>query len=111
MKKIIRKHKGVFGTIKLNKRKSMICRYESNYVMPKLETLMSMFIIFNTLLDYLVGIDEKKSITIQDLTPEQENILDTILLEIRSKKQFPPKGLTQRQQNIFNDLLVEFNNS
>lgn len=45
---------------KLNKSKAMICRYESNYVMPKLETLISMSIIFNTSLDYLLGINNKE---------------------------------------------------
>ncbi len=93
---------------KINKSKSAISRYESNLKIPPTETLIDLAILYNVSLDYLVGIDKKQSVIIEDLTDEQKNIITTILVEFHDKKSNASNGLTKRQQDILNELLVQF---
>lgn len=93
---------------KLNKSKSTISKYESNQKMPPLETLIDISILFNVSLDYLAGLEKGKFISINDLTPEQTNIINTLLIEFHNRQKYTHKGLTKRQLEIFNDLMIEF---
>lgn len=93
---------------KINKSKSTVCRYESNQKMPSLETLIDISVLFHVSLDYLTGIEKKKSISIHDLTPGQADVVDTLLIEFQRKDKMTHVGLTQRQLHIVNALLIEF---
>ena len=70
---------------KLNVSKSSISKYESNQSVPSVETLTRIALIYGVSLDYLVGIEKNKTISVEGLTNRQLDILNTLLAEFRSK--------------------------
>ena len=70
---------------KLNISKSSVSKYESNQSMPSMETLTRLALIYGVSLDYLVGIEKNKTISVEGLTNRQLDILNTLLAEFRSK--------------------------
>lgn len=95
---------------KLGKSKSAICRYENNQKLPSLETLIDISNLFNTSLDYLVGIEKKESISTNDLSARQFDIIKTLLTEFHDKKKYRRNGLTKCQLEIMNEIIIEFMN-
>lgn len=93
---------------KINRTKTVISKYENNQQSPTLDTLIEMAVIFNVSLDYLAGIDNKNAISLQGLTPRQENILQILSNEFRKIKADSQEGLTIYQLDIVNQLLIEF---
>lgn len=92
---------------KLNRSKSVICGYENNIRIPPLEVIVKMAVIFNVSLDYLVGIDKKEIISMDNLDEEQKRIIQSLLKEFRDNSN-RHLGLTENQQNILTKLHVEF---
>ncbi len=70
---------------KLNVSKSSISKYESNQSMPSVETLTRLALIYGVSLDYLVGVEKNKTISVDGLSSRQLDILNTLLIEFRSK--------------------------
>ncbi len=70
---------------KLNISKSSISKYESNQSVPSIETLTRLSLIYGVSLDYLVGIERNKTISVEGLTNRQLDILNTLLVEFKSK--------------------------
>ena len=75
--------------------------------MPPLSILTDFAVIFNVSLDYLVGIDKNEMVSIDGLTEQQKQVLQTIVLEFRDNSS-KGAGLTDRQQEILNILMKEF---
>lgn len=92
---------------RVGRSKPVICSYENNIKIPPLDVLINFANVFNVSLDYLVGIDKKENLFINDLSNSQIELLKIIIEEFREKKA-PNKGLSIRQQKILNLLLVEF---
>lgn len=93
---------------KINKSKSTISRYENNIKIPSADTMIQLAVLYHVSLDYLAGIDKKESVTIEDLTEEQKEILKSILEGFHDRKSRSFRGLTKRQQEILNQLLIQF---
>ena len=93
---------------KINKSKSTISRYENNIKIPSPDTIIDLAVLYNVSLDYLVGIDKKESIVIEDLTEDQKKIIKNILEEFREKRSGSFEGLTKRQQEILSQLMIQF---
>ena len=93
---------------KINKSKSTISRYENNIKIPSADTMIQLAVLYHVSLDYLAGIDKKESVTIEDLTEEQKEILISILEGFHDRKSRSFRGLTKRQQEILNQLLIQF---
>ena len=70
---------------KLNISKSSVSKYESNQSMPPVETLIRLALIYGVSLNYLVGIEKGKTISVEGLTNRQLDILNTLLIEFKSK--------------------------
>ena len=68
---------------KLNLSKAVISKYENGLGFPTLDLLMQFSEYFNVTTDYLLGIDEHKSIDVTDLSDEQIISLQTIIYEYR----------------------------
>lgn len=86
--KNLRKYKGYSQAQlarKLNISKSSVSKYESNQSMPPVETLIRLALIYGVSLDYLVGIEKGKTISVEGLTNRQLDILNTLLIEFKSK--------------------------
>lgn len=94
---------------RVGRSKSVISSYENNLKIPPLSILTDFAVIFNVSLDYLVGIDKNEMVSIDGLTNQQKQVLQTIVFEFRDRS---PKraGLTERQQEILNILMQEFSN-
>lgn len=91
----------------VDRSKSVISSYENNIKIPPLDILRQLAIIFSVSLDYLVGIDKTEMISVEGLTPQQKQLLQTVVFELKDKNH-AAEGLTPRQQEILNGLMIEF---
>ena len=92
---------------KINRSKSVICAYENNLRIPPLEVLTDIAVFFNVSLDYLVGIEKKDALYINNLNETQTNIMK-LLYEEFTDCNLKGKELSSRQQKILSLLLIEF---
>lgn len=78
-----------------------VIRWENNYELPSMESLIQMAGVYHVTLDYIAGLDGKKSIVIDGLSTEQIELLRMLLIEFQSRDLRTPKTvLTQRQLDI-----------
>ena len=91
----------------INRSKSVISNYENNLKTPSIDTFQSLAKIYNVSIDYLVGLDKQQKISIESLSIQQQNIIQTILIEFESNTTMY-NGLSPRQQDILNCLIKEF---
>lgn len=89
---------------RIDRSKSVISSYENNIKIPPLDILTKIAVIFNVSLDYLVGIDKTKMVSIDGLTEQQKQLLQTIVFELKDKAK-TTDGLSERQQEILNGLM------
>lgn len=92
---------------KLERSKSVISNYENNIMMPPVDILTQMAVIFNVSLDYLVGIDKNEMISVEGLNEHQKSLIQQILYEMKDNRKVGV-GLSKRQQDILNGLMIEF---
>lgn len=83
-----------------------VLRWENNYKYPSIENLIKLAALYNVSLNYLVGLSRKKTVVVDHLSQEQQNIINTLVLEFRDPGR--GKGLTQRQMDVLNSLIIEF---
>lgn len=92
---------------RVDRSKSVISSYENNLKIPPLGILTEMALIFNVSLDYMVGIDKAEMVSVESLTKQQKELIQTIVFELKDKSK-TSEGLTNRQQEILNGLMKEF---
>ena len=92
---------------RIDRSKSVISSYENNIKIPPLDILTKIAVIFNVSLDYLVGIDKTEMVSIDGLTAQQKELLQTIVFEFIDKSK-TAEGRSERQQEILNVLMKEF---
>ena len=105
----LRKEKGYTQKViaeKMNVSQNTVVRWENNYKFPTQNNLIQLSRIFHVSLDYLVGIERKRTIVVEQLTQEQITVLNTLVLEFQFRQK--GTGLTQRQMNILNAVIVAF---
>ncbi|MBR3751074.1 MAG: helix-turn-helix transcriptional regulator [Clostridia bacterium] len=109
IKELRRKHRMTQDQLgrRLDRSKSVISSYENNIKIPPLDILTKIAVIFNVSLDYLVGIDKKEMISVEGLTVQQKELLQTVIFEFKDNAVYSD-GLTARQQEILNVLMKEF---
>lgn len=95
---------------RVGRSKPVISSYENNIKTPTLEVLISISNVFNVSLDYLVGIEKKEALYLNNLNDTQTEILKLIYEEFTDNS-IKAKELSNRQQKILSMLLVEFLNS
>lgn len=93
----------------LDRSKSVICAYENNARIPPLKVLLQIATIFNVSVDYLVGIEKKEMISIDELDSNQQEIINALVKEFKMGKT-EHQGLTNNQQSILSKILQEFCN-
>lgn len=87
----LRKEKGYTQKViaeKMNVSQNTVVRWENNYKFPTQNNLIQLSRIFHVSLDYLVGIERKRTIVVEQLTQEQITVLNTISIGIP----IPTKG-------------------
>ena len=82
---------------RVGRSKPVISNYENNIKFPPLEVLISISNVFNVSLDYLVGIEKKDALYINNLNETQSNIMK-LLYEEFSDCNLKGKELSNRQQ-------------
>ena len=70
----------------LNITKSVVSYYERQERMPSPDVLMKLANIFHVSVDYLMGIDKKKTIDVSDLSDEDISVLNHMVDTLRKKK-------------------------
>lgn len=63
--------------------KTTISGYENNIKTPSLDTLTKMSVFYGVSSDYILGLENRKMLPIDGLTPSQEEILKKLLYEFR----------------------------
>ena len=92
---------------RVDRSKSVISSYENNLKIPPLNILAQFAVIFNVSLDYLVGIDKNKMISVEGLSAQQTELIEKLIFEFKDTSS-RSEGLTSRQQEILNILMMEF---
>ena len=92
---------------RLNVSVTTVGRWENNYKMPSTEHLIDLSVLYNVPPNYLVGLDKEKSIVIERLTKNQQELIRMLILEFENNTN-ANRELTQRQQSIINLLFREF---
>ena len=69
----------------LNITKSVVSYYERQERMPSPDVLMKLASIFHVSVDYLMGIDKKKTIDVSDLSDEDISVLNHLADTLRNK--------------------------
>lgn len=68
---------------KIDVTRSSISAYELNHKAPSKDTLKSLAYLFNVSSDYLLGIDDRKAIYLDDYTQEQQDIIIEFLDKLK----------------------------
>ncbi len=78
-----------------------------NKVLFRHNVLTQLAVVFNVSLDYLVGIDKNKMVSLAGLSDGQKELIHVLIAELKSAPNSFP-GLTDKQQDILNRVMVEF---
>lgn len=71
---------------RLNVGRSTVSGYERNIITPSVEQLVRMAVLYNTSLDYMMGLDDRACFYLDDLSEsQQQTVLDVV---IRLKQEF-----------------------
>lgn len=92
---------------RLNVSVTTVGRWENNYKMPSTEHLVDLSVLYNVPLNYLIGREKEKSIVIDRLTKNQQELINMLVLEFENRSKTSSE-LTRRQQTIINLLFKEF---
>ncbi len=92
---------------KIGRSKSVVCGYENNTIIPPLDILTQLAVIFNVSLDYLVGIDKNEMVPLSGLNESQKELVYALIRELKCGTVSSP-GLSDKQQDILNRVMVEF---
>lgn len=92
---------------RINKSKSAVCGYESEAQVPPLEVLVSIASVLNVSLDYLVGFEMEKPVSLTNLTYQQKKVINLLLEEFSKPTNSSPK-LSQQQIKIIQELMCLF---
>lgn len=68
---------------RLNLSKTTISGYENNIKTPSLDVLIRLSILYGVSADYILGLENRKMLLIDSLTPSQEDIMKILLKEFR----------------------------
>ena len=71
---------------KLNIDNSTLSGYERNIISPSIDILRSLTMLYNTTSDYILGIDHKQVICVENLSYRQLDVINTLLLEFKAIK-------------------------
>jgi len=71
----------------LNVSNSAVSGYEGNIRTPSLEVLTQIALLYNVSTDYLLGLENRKMIGVDNLTSRQMDIINSLLTEFKASAQ------------------------
>ena len=69
---------------RLNIDNSTLSGYERNIISPSIDMIRSLALIYNTSSDYILGLDHKQVICVENLSSRQLDVINTLLLEFKA---------------------------
>ena len=69
---------------KLNIDNTTLSGYERNIISPSVDVIRSLALIYNTTSDYILGLDHKQVICVDNLSDRQLDVINTLLLEFKA---------------------------
>ncbi len=93
---------------KLGVSEAMISKYEGNLAYPQFDTLRSLTAILNVSLDELCGTSVKNNVSLQGLSYEQMNAVNSLIEAFRNHKSTSTKSLSVQQCNVIGQIVSEF---
>ena len=85
--KELRKKKGLSQeevANRINVTKNTISSYERKVINPKLEVLIDLAILYNTSVDYILGLSKRPHIFLDDCTPKQQRLITNVVESIKN---------------------------
>ena len=83
---------------RVGRSKPVISSYENNLKTPPLDVLINMANVFNVSIDYLVGIEQRETLSVDGLSPSQTDAIKRIIDEF--KFQSDPDGVYQENAAV-----------
>lgn len=80
---------------RLNVTRSTISGYECNIIRPSLEQLVSLALLYNASLDYIMGIENRYYLYLDDLTERQQLTIRSIVEQLRREFLQQNQGICQ----------------
>ena len=71
---------------RLNLSKATISGYENNIKTPSLDVLIQLSALYGASTDYILGLENRKMVIVDDLTELQQHIFDILLEEFKQNK-------------------------
>lgn len=71
---------------RLNVTKATVSSYETGIRLPSYDVLIKLSYIFHVSADYLLGIEEKSTLSVDGLTPGQIEIITSLISEFKNEK-------------------------
>lgn len=71
---------------RLSVKQSTVSGYESDQLLPSIDVLCQMAAIFDCKTDYLLGLDTRRFVCVDKLTPYQEEIIRQLIESIASPR-------------------------
>lgn len=95
---------------KINKSKSAISSYENDIQVPPLEVIADIATVLNVSLDYLVGYEKEKYISLENLTDEQKEIIELLCSEFTRPTNIN-SSLSLQQIQILQKIILQFHHN
>lgn len=70
---------------RLSLSKTTISGYENNIKTPSLEILIKLARMYEVSADYILGFEDRRMLYVEDLTQEQQELLEAIIREFKRK--------------------------
>lgn len=94
---------------KLNIKSGTVSNWENNVSRPSSEKLIELAFLYNTPLNYLLGESLEETLLINNLTPDQQNILKALVNEFSRERKLNVRGkYTLEQKQILDALFEQF---
>ena len=75
------------AAIRLNVGRSTVSGYERNIITPSVEQLVRMAVLYNTSLDYMMGLENRPCFYVDDLSESQQQTVLDIVSRLRQEFQ------------------------
>lgn len=76
---------------RVGRSKPVISSYENNLKIPPLDVLIKMANVFHISLDFLVGIEQKETVSLDGLTPSQIDVVKRVVGEFKNCREHRDK--------------------
>lgn len=92
---------------KMSVTNTTVASWENNFKFPSVERLIGLASLYHVPLNYLVGIQKERKVILTDLSQNQQDLLQRMVLEFDCQRRGATR-LTECQKKLLADLIDEF---